>query len=43
MAENCTSVMHNLCTLRGAQIRDGLASSKYVHEAMIEHRDALIA
>ncbi len=35
MAENCTCVMHNLYTLRGAQIRDGLAWSKYIHEALI--------
>lgn len=36
MAENCSCVMHNLYTLRGAQIRDGLAWSKYIHEAMLE-------
>jgi len=39
MAENCTCVMHNLYTLRGAQIRDGLAWSKYIHEAMLEFSD----
>lgn len=33
-AENCTSVMHNLYTLRGAQVRDALAWSKYVNEAL---------
>ena len=33
-AENCTSVMHNLYTLRGAQVRDSLAWSKYVNEAL---------
>ena len=36
MAENCTCVMHNLYTPRGAQIRDGLAWSKYIHEAMLK-------
>ncbi|MDH3708038.1 MAG: SCP2 sterol-binding domain-containing protein, partial [Acidimicrobiia bacterium] len=39
MAENCTCVMHNLYTLRGAQIRDGLAWSKYIHEAMLAFGD----
>ena len=34
MAENCTCVMHNLYTPRGAHIRDGLAWSKYIHEAL---------
>jgi alkyl sulfatase BDS1-like metallo-beta-lactamase superfamily hydrolase len=34
MAENCTCVMHNVYTLRGAHIRDALAWSKYVHEAL---------
>jgi len=36
MAENCTCVMHNLYTLRGAQVRDGLAWSKYLHEALVD-------
>jgi alkyl sulfatase BDS1-like metallo-beta-lactamase superfamily hydrolase len=35
MAENCTSVMHNLYTLRGAEIRDGLAWSKYIDDAIV--------
>jgi alkyl sulfatase BDS1-like metallo-beta-lactamase superfamily hydrolase len=34
MAENCTSTMHNLYTLRGAEIRDGLAWSKYIDESI---------
>ncbi|HEX7354465.1 MAG TPA: alkyl sulfatase dimerization domain-containing protein [Mycobacteriales bacterium] len=34
VAENCTSVMHNLYTLRGAQVRDALSWSKYVNEAL---------
>ncbi|MDA8293154.1 MAG: MBL fold metallo-hydrolase [Actinomycetota bacterium] len=33
-AENCTSVMHNLYTLRGAQVRDALAWSKYINESI---------
>ena len=34
MAENCSCTMHNLYTPRGAQIRDSLAWSKYIHEAI---------
>lgn len=34
IAENCTSTMHNLYTPRGAQVRDGLAWSKYIGEAL---------
>ena len=34
MAENCTHTMHNLYPIRGAQVRDSLAWSKYIHEAM---------
>ncbi len=33
-AENCTSVLHNLYTLRGAEVRDSLAWSKYIDEAL---------
>ncbi|HFC9214942.1 TPA: alkyl/aryl-sulfatase [Enterococcus faecium] len=33
MAENCTCTMHNLYTLRGAQIRDGKSWSRYLVEA----------
>jgi alkyl sulfatase BDS1-like metallo-beta-lactamase superfamily hydrolase len=33
-AENCSSVMHNLYTLRGAQVRDALAWSKYINESL---------
>ncbi len=33
-AENCTHTLHNLYTLRGAQIRDALAWSKYLNEAL---------
>jgi alkyl sulfatase BDS1-like metallo-beta-lactamase superfamily hydrolase len=34
LAENCTSTLHNLYTLRGAQVRDGSAWSKYITEAI---------
>lgn len=33
MAENCTGTLHNLYTLRGAQVRDGLAWSNFIVEA----------
>ena len=33
MAENCTGTMHNLYTLRGAQVRDGSAWANYILEA----------
>lgn len=35
MAENCTHNIHNLYPIRGAQTRDALAWSKYIHEAML--------
>jgi len=35
MAENCTHNLHNLYPLRGAKVRDALAWSKYIQEAMI--------
>ncbi len=34
VAENCSSVMHNLYTLRGALVRDALAWSKYINESL---------
>ncbi|GAA1054305.1 alkyl/aryl-sulfatase [Dietzia natronolimnaea] len=34
VAENCNSTMHNLYTLRGAQVRDALAWSDYIQEAL---------
>jgi len=37
MAENCTSTLHNLYTLRGAQVRDGAAWAKYLCEAMTRY------
>jgi alkyl sulfatase BDS1-like metallo-beta-lactamase superfamily hydrolase len=33
MAENCTHTLHNLYPIRGAQVRDSLAWSKYINEA----------
>ena len=38
MAENTNHLMHNLCPLRGAQVRDALAWSKYLNHAL--HRFA---
>jgi alkyl sulfatase BDS1-like metallo-beta-lactamase superfamily hydrolase len=34
MAENVTSTLHNIYTLRGTQVRDPLAWSKYIGEAL---------
>jgi alkyl sulfatase BDS1-like metallo-beta-lactamase superfamily hydrolase len=34
MAENVTGVFHNIYTLRGAPVRDALAWSKYINEAL---------
>lgn len=34
VSENCNQTMHNLYTLRGAQVRDALAWSDYIHEAL---------
>jgi alkyl sulfatase BDS1-like metallo-beta-lactamase superfamily hydrolase len=34
MAENCTATLHNLYTLRGAQVRDALSWSKYIDESL---------
>jgi len=34
VAENCTATLHNLYTLRGAQVRDGAAWAKYITEAI---------
>jgi alkyl sulfatase BDS1-like metallo-beta-lactamase superfamily hydrolase len=46
MAENCTHTLHNLYPIRGAQVRDALAWSKYIHEAMRmwgAHTDTMFA
>lgn len=37
MAENAVSTMHNILTLRGAQVRDALAWSKYIDETLELH------
>lgn len=34
LAENATHTLHNLCPLRGAKVRDSLAWSKYLNEAL---------
>jgi len=34
MAENVTAVLHNIYTLRGAQVRDALNWSQYINEAL---------
>ncbi|MBE6844276.1 MAG: MBL fold metallo-hydrolase [Ruminococcus sp.] len=39
VAENCTGTLHNLYTLRGAQIRDGSAWAKYLTEAITLYGD----
>ena len=39
MAENCNGTLHNLYTLRGAQIRDANAWAKYILEADAKYSD----
>ncbi len=39
LAENCTATLHNLYTLRGAQVRDGAAWSDYICEAVTLYGD----
>ena len=39
MAENCTGTMHNLYTLRGAQVRDGNAWAEYIMESLAMYGD----
>lgn len=39
VAENCTGTLHNLYTLRGAQVRDGSAWAKYIGEAVSLYGD----
>ncbi|MBQ8227693.1 MAG: MBL fold metallo-hydrolase [Clostridia bacterium] len=39
LAENCTATLHNLYTLRGAQVRDGNAWAKYLTEAISLYGD----
>lgn len=43
LAENCTGTMHNLYTLRGAQVRDGAAWAGYITEAITRYgKDAQV-
>lgn len=39
MAENCTGTLHNLYTLRGAQVRDGQAWAEYLMETLRLYKD----
>ena len=39
MAENCTRTLHNLYTLRGAQVRDGNAWAEYIMESLALYGD----
>lgn len=39
MAENCTHTLHNLYTLRGAQVRDAHAWSTYMNETIERYAD----
>lgn len=34
MAENCTATLHNIYTLRGAEVRDPVAWAKYIQQAI---------
>ena len=46
MAEDVTHTMHNLYTIRGAEVRDGNLWSKYINEALVtfgDKTDVLIA
>ncbi len=46
MAENCTANIHNIYTLRGAQVRDSLGWSKYIDQSIElygEHTDVVFA
>ena len=37
VAENCTATLHNLYTLRGAEVRDGADWAKYICEAITRY------
>ncbi len=43
LAENCTGTLHNLYTLRGAQVRDGNAWASYIMEALTLYGDQVEA
>lgn len=38
VAENCTATLHNLYTLRGAQVRDGADWAGYITEAVLSRK-----
>ena len=40
MAENCTGTMHNLYTLRGAEVRDANDWARYITQAQTLFSDA---
>lgn len=41
VAENCTATLHNLYTLRGAEVRDGNAWANYLMEALARYGDTV--
>ena len=41
LAENCTANLHNLYTLRGAQVRDALGWSKYIQECIEQYLEGI--
>ncbi len=41
VAENCTGTLHNLYTLRGAQVRDGAAWANYICEAVTRYGEEM--
>lgn len=41
MAENVTATMHNILTLRGAQVRDALSWSKYIQQTIDLYGDRI--
>jgi alkyl sulfatase BDS1-like metallo-beta-lactamase superfamily hydrolase len=41
LAENAVHTMHNVCPLRGSQVRDTLLWSKYLHRALNRFGDAV--
>jgi alkyl sulfatase BDS1-like metallo-beta-lactamase superfamily hydrolase len=41
LAENTNHTLHNLCPLRGSQVRDALAWAKYLHEALHRWGDGI--
>ena len=41
LAENTNHTLHNLCPLRGAQVRDSLAWTKYLHQALHRYGDRI--